>query len=198
MRATAKPIEGSRVRLSVEVDAVEVDRVLDETVRKLSRQTRVPGFRPGKVPRRVLEARLGGATALRGEALRQALPDFYARAVIDAALDPIAPPEIDITAGKESGALAFDAIVQVRPIVGIPGYAGLRVTVPSIAVTDSEVDAQIDRLREQEGEGGGVGGRVGDEGRVAISGQGRAGDGSEVGGVDDLLYVVGSEAVTTE
>ncbi|MHB1716456.1 MAG: trigger factor family protein, partial [Acidimicrobiales bacterium] len=70
MRATAAPEEGNRVRLSVEIEESEVDRALDEMLRRLSREVRVPGFRPGKVPRRVIEARMGGAAALRGEALR--------------------------------------------------------------------------------------------------------------------------------
>ena len=99
----------------MEIDEPEVDKVLDETVRDLSRQARVPGFRPGKVPRQVLEARMGGAGALRAEALREALPDFYAQAVAEADVDPIAPPEIDITAGEEEGPVAFDAVVEVRP-----------------------------------------------------------------------------------
>src|SRR5580698_10403263 len=103
MRATAEPMEGNLVRLSVEVDEPEFDRALGETVR-------VPGFRPGKVPRQVLEARMGGAGALRAEALREALPDFYAQAVVDTELDPIAQPEIDITGGEQSGAVSFDAV----------------------------------------------------------------------------------------
>src|SRR3974390_1273548 len=96
MRATAEPVEGNRVRLSVGVDEVEIDEALDATVRRLARQVRVPGFRPGRVPRPVLEARLGGAVALRQQALSDALPDLYARAVVDTQLDPIAAPDIDI------------------------------------------------------------------------------------------------------
>ena len=76
MRATAEPEEGNKVRLSVEIDEAEMDEALDEVMRRLSREVRVPGFRPGKVPRRVIEARMGGAAALRGEALREALPDL--------------------------------------------------------------------------------------------------------------------------
>ena len=73
MRATAEPLEGNKVRLSVEVDETEVDRALGDTVRTIARQARIPGFRPGKVPRQVLEARMGGAQALRAEALREVL-----------------------------------------------------------------------------------------------------------------------------
>src|SRR5579875_506368 len=113
MRATSEVVEGNKVRLSVEIDEQEVDGVLDEAIRTLTRQARVPGFRPGKVPRPVLEARMGGASALRAEALRAAIPDFYARALADAEIDPISPPEIDITSGQDSGALAFDAVVEV-------------------------------------------------------------------------------------
>src|ERR1700722_12261956 len=152
MRATTEVVEGSKVRLSVQVDESEVDRALEQTVRKLSREIRVPGFRPGKVPRQVLEARLVGSGSLRAEALRDALPEFYARAVVEAEIDPIDSPEIDITAGEEIGAIEFDALVQVRPIVAIPGYAGLQVTIPTLAVADKDVDAQVDRLRESDGE----------------------------------------------
>src|SRR5579863_4706144 len=123
MRATSEAVEGNKVRLSVEVDEAEVDSVLTEAIRTLSRQARVPGFRPGKVPRQVLEARMGGAVGLRAEALREAIPDFYARALSETEVDPIAPPEIDITAGEEKGPLTFDALVEVRPLVAIPGYA---------------------------------------------------------------------------
>ena len=107
MRATAEPVEKNRVRLSVEVDETEFTEVLDDVVRSLTRQARVPGFRPGKVHRQVLEARIGGAGALRAEALREALPDFYARAVADTDVDPITAPEIDVTAGEEAGPIAL-------------------------------------------------------------------------------------------
>ena len=100
MRATTEPMEGNLVRLSVEIDEPEFDRALGDVVRTLAKQVRVPGFRPGKVPRKVLEARMGGAGALRAEALRESLPDFYAPAVVDTELDPIAQPEIDITGGR--------------------------------------------------------------------------------------------------
>jgi len=192
MRATSAAVEGNKVRLSVEVDEAEVDDVLGAAIRTISRQARVPGFRPGKVPRQVLEARMGGAAALRSEALREAIPDFYARALVEAEIDPIAPPEIDITAGREAGALAFDAVVEVRPIVPVPGYAGLRVTVPSPVVTDAEVDAQIDRLRETEAELVPVERPARDGDHVTIDVHGSLGNEAEVLGADDLLYEVGS------
>jgi trigger factor len=198
MRATTESLEDSKVRLSVEVDETEVDRALDETVRKMAREARVPGFRPGKVPRRVLEARMGGSAALRGEALREALPDFYARAVTDTELDTIAPPEIDITGGEESGPVSFDAVVQVRPTVTIPGYRGLRAVLPGLTVSEEEVTAQVDRLRENDGELLEVSRPAIDKDNLTINIHGKSSAGVEVAGADDYLYEVGSGAVVPE
>jgi trigger factor len=198
MRATTEEVEGNKVRLSVEVEEAEVDKVLEEAVRTMSRQARIPGFRPGKVPRQVLAARMGGAVALRAEALREAIPDFYAQAVAEAEIDPIAAPEIDITAGEENGPLSFDAVVEVRPIVGIPGYGGLRVTVPNPSVSDAEIDAQVDRMRDTEAELVDVDRPAIDGDHVTIDLHGTAEGGDEVAAFDDLLYEVGSGRVAPE
>lgn len=191
MRATAAPVEGNRVRLSVELDESEVDEALNSTVRRLSRDVRVPGFRPGRVPRPVLEARLGGAEALRQQAISDALPDLYAQAVVDTEVDPIAAPEIDITSGEDSGPLTFDAVVEVRPTVSVAGYGGLVVTVPGIDVTDEEIDGQIDRIREQSGELEVVGRPVADGDYVTIDLHGSRPVGEDLD-VEDYLYEVGS------
>jgi trigger factor len=191
MRATAEPVEGNRVRLSVEVDESEVDEALAATVRRLAKQVRVPGFRPGKVPRQVLEARLGGATALRQQALSDALPDLYARAVVDTEVDPIATPEIDIRSGEDEGPVTFDAVVEIRPTVSIAGYGGLQVTLPGVDVSDDEVSAQVDRLRDQSGELSSVGrpARDGDYVSIDLHGTRRRGEDLHV---EDYLYEIGS------
>lgn len=191
MRATAEPVEGNRVRLSVEVDQAEIDEALDATAKRLARQLRVPGFRPGRVPRQVLEARLGGPGVLRQQAINDALPDIYARAVVDTELDPIAPPDIDITSGSDAGPVTFDAVVEVRPVVSIPGYQGLVVTLPALEVAEEEIDRQVDRLREQGGELSVVGrpARDGDFVTIDLHGDRPGGDGLDV---DDYLYEVGS------
>ena len=179
------------MRLSVELDEDEVDQALDSTLRRLSQQVRIPGFRPGHVPRPVLEARLGGADALRQQAISDALPDLYAKAVADTELDPISAPEIDLTSGADGGPVTFDALVEVRPTVSVAGYAGLVVTVPSLAVTDEDVDAQVDRVREQSGE-------LVPAGRPAVDGDYVTIDihakraGAEDLDVEDFLYEVGS------
>jgi trigger factor len=191
-------MEGNLVRLSVEVDEPEFDKALGEVVRTLAQQVRVPGFRPGKVPRKVLEARMGGAGALRAEALRESLPDFYARAVVDTELDPIDQPEIDITGGEDSGAVSFDAVVQVRPIVAIPGYDGLQVTLPGLTVSEEDVQSQLDRLRENDAELEVVNRPAIDGDFVTLDLHGNDATGAEVVGVDDYLYEVGSASVVPE
>ncbi len=151
MKTTVEPLEGNKVKLSVEVDEAEFDKAIDAAFRKISREVRIPGFRPGKAPRRVLEARIGLDYA-REQALRDAIPEYLATAVRTNDIDIIAPPKVDITAGAEDGPIAFDAEVEVRPEISIAGYGGLRVEIPRPAPSDEEVDAQIDRMRRQFGE----------------------------------------------
>jgi trigger factor len=100
------------------------------------------------VPKNVLVAHIGGLEVLRSEAIRESMPDFYARAIADTLIDPIGQPEINITGGEQEGALSFEAEVEVRPVVTISGQRDLRVTIPSPNVTDDEIEAQINRYRE--------------------------------------------------
>jgi trigger factor len=134
--------------LTVEIDDAEMDEAMDSAAKVLSKQVSVKGFRKGKVPKNVLIANIGGTAVLRTEAIRESLPDFYARAVADSLIDPIGQPEINITAGEEEGQLTFEAEVEVRPEISIRGQRELRVTIPSPVVTDQEVDAQINRYLE--------------------------------------------------
>jgi trigger factor len=148
MHATTTALENNHVKLVVEVDEPEMAEAINAAAAKLSKQVSIKGFRKGKVPKNVLMAHLGGPSALRNEAIRDSIPDFYARAVSDTQIDPIAQPDINITAGEEEGVLVFEADVEVRPEVSIAGHGDLRVTIPSPVVTDDEVNAQIDRFRE--------------------------------------------------
>src|SRR5471032_1456632 len=123
MKTVVEPLEGNKVKLSVEIDEHEFEKALDAAFRKISKEVRIPGFRPGKAPRRVLEARIGGEVA-RQEAIRNGLPEFYVKALREQELDAIAAPQIDITAGEDSGPVAFEAVVEIRPQLTLPGYGG--------------------------------------------------------------------------
>jgi trigger factor len=148
MRATTTTLDNNRVKLSVEIDDLEMNEAIDAAAATLAKQVSVKGFRKGKVPKNVLIANIGGPGVLRSEAIRESMPDFYARAVADTLIDPIGQPEINITEGEEGGTLVFDAEVEVRPEATIRGQRELRVTIPSPVVNDADVDRQIDQYRE--------------------------------------------------
>lgn len=204
METSVEPIEdsadgaGSRVRLHVAVPAAEFERAIDAAFRKLARSVRIPGFRPGKAPRRLLEARLG-AEAGRDQALRDALPEYYAEAVSAEDLDTIAPPEIDVTAGEESGDVEFDAVVQVRPVVTVAGYDALRVEIPDPDVGDDAVESQVDALRERSADLEESDAPLAD-GHYALIDVTGSHEGEEIAGftVNDFLCEVGSDILVPE
>jgi trigger factor len=148
LSTSVEPLEGNKVRLHVAIPASEFEKAIDAAFRKLATDVKIPGFRPGKAPRQLLEARFGPDVARR-EALQEALPGYYADAINAEELDAIAPPEIDITSGEDTGDVEFEAVVEIRPVATLAGYDDLRVEVPSPAVTDEAVDAQVDALRDR-------------------------------------------------
>jgi trigger factor len=151
VKSTVEALEGNKVKLSVEIDEQEFESAIDAAFKKIAREVRIPGFRPGKAPRRVLESHIG-AEAGRAQALNDALPDYYSDAVVANEVDVISPPEIDITDGQESGVIKFEAIVEVRPVITLSGYADMAVEIPAPTPSDDEIDAQIDRFRSQYGD----------------------------------------------
>ncbi|MCD9623227.1 trigger factor [Rhabdothermincola salaria] len=148
MNTTVEPLEGNKVKLSIQVDEQEFERAVDAAFKKIAREVRIPGFRPGKAPRRLLEARIG-TSAGRVQALQDALPDYYLDAVRAHEVDVIAAPEFDVTSGEEEGPVHFDAVVEVRPTVEVDGYAELTVTIPAPVASDDEIAEQIERTRGQ-------------------------------------------------
>jgi trigger factor len=191
VKSSVEPLEGNRVKISVNIDESEFDRDIDQAFRKIAREVRLPGFRNGKAPRRVLEARIGIAPA-REQALRDAIPVYLAKAVRDHEVDLIATPEVEITEGEETGPVAFDATLEVRPEISVPGYGGLRVELPSPEATDDEVDEAVAaELRRH--------GQLDDAGRPSAAGDyitvdiSATRDGEEVAGLntEDWSYEVG-------
>jgi len=198
VKAVVEPLEGNKVKLSVEVDESEFEKDIDAAFRRIAKEVRLPGFRPGKAPRRILEAKLGKDVG-REEALREALPTYYYQAVKENEVDAIAAPELEITSGKEDGPVLFDAVVEVRPSVSVPGYASLRVEIARPEATDEEIDAQIERLRQQYGELTAVDRPAIDDDHVTITINGSR-DGEAIAGLqaDDYLYEVGSGSIADE
>lgn len=198
MKSTVEPAEGNKVKVAVEIDEAELEPAVDAAWREIAKEVRLPGFRPGKAPRKLLERQFGNEYA-RSEALKAALPDFYSQAIIEHDVDVIAAPDLDITGGEEEGDVSFEAIVEIRPEVEVAGYDGLRVEVPRAEATDEEIDEQIDRLRSQYGELTEVDRPAAEQDYVTIDISGTQ-DGEEVDGLtaDDYLYLVGSGMIASE
>jgi trigger factor len=198
VKTSVEPLEGNKVKVSVEVDEQEFDKAIDAAFKKLSREVRIPGFRPGKAPRRVLEARLGSEVG-RSQALNDSIPEFYADAVKEHEVDVIAAPELELTGGEESGPVAFEAVVEVRPTVQVPGYGSLRVTIDSIEPDEEEIAAQIERLRTQFGELSDVDRPAAEGDFVTIDIAGSQ-DGEPIAQLtaEDYLYEVGSGGILPE
>lgn len=195
MNSTVEPLEGNKVKIVVSLEESELEPALDAAWKEIAKEVRLPGFRPGKAPRRLLERQIEPGYA-RSEALRNELPGRYTLAVIEHDVDVVAPPEMDVTAGEESGDITFEATVEVRPTVVIEGYTALRVEVPSPEVSDDEIDSQVDRLRSQYGELVDVDRQAGDGDYVTIDLTGSR-DGEVLDGLEaqDYSYLVGSGAV---
>lgn len=151
MNSSLQTLEGNKVKLSVTIDESEFDRNIDQAFRKIAKEVRLPGFRAGKAPRRVLEARIGLAPA-REQALNDAIPQYLAKAVREHDVDIIATPEVEIMSGQDDGAVAFDATCEVRPEITVPGYGGLRVELSSPVATHDEVDAAVAEELKRHGE----------------------------------------------
>jgi trigger factor len=198
VKTSVEPLEGNKVKVSVEVDEREFDKAVDRAFKKLAAEVRIPGFRPGKAPRRVLEARFGSEVG-RSQALQDAVPDFYLEAVREHDVDVIAAPELQITDGEEKGPVAFEAVVEVRPVVQVPGYGGLRVTIPRPEASDEEIDEQIERLRTQFAELADVE-RPAQDGDVVTIDIAGSQEGEPIAQLtaEDYVYEVGSGAIFDE
>ena len=162
MKSSVEPLEGNKVKLYVEVDEAEFDKDIEQAFRAIAREVKLPGFRNGKAPRRVLEARIGVGPA-REQALRDAIPQYLGKAVREHDVDLVATPEVEITGGEDEGLVEFEAECEVRPEITVPGYAGLRIELDSPTPTDEEMqEAQETELK--------AGGSLADVDRPAASG----------------------------
>jgi trigger factor len=148
VQSSVETLSPTRVRLTVDVTFDELKPDLDAAYKKIGRQVRVQGFRPGKVPPRILDQRVGRGVVLE-EAVQEALPRLYSEAVGESGVAPVGRPEVDVTDLQDGAKLTFTAEVDVRPDIELPAYDSLSVTVDEAVVTDADVDEQIDELRER-------------------------------------------------
>ncbi|MDX1882091.1 trigger factor [Mycolicibacterium sp. 120270] len=150
MKSTVEQLSPTRVRINVEVPFTELEPDFDRAFAQLARQVRLPGFRPGKAPRKLLEARIGRGAVLE-QVVNDALPSRYSQAVTTSEVKPLGQPDIEITKLEDGEELVFTAEVDIRPEVTIPDLAALKIEVDPIEVTDEDVDTELQNLRARFG-----------------------------------------------
>ncbi|HYO60422.1 MAG TPA: trigger factor [Actinomycetota bacterium] len=194
LHISSERLDKDRVKLRVEAPESSLKPALDAVYRRWAGEIKVSGFRKGKVPRQIIDARVG-PEVIREEALRDALPDLYREALTAESLEAIAPPEIEVLEFDPGAPILFEAIVDVRPEVRIPDLASISIEAPPSEVTDEELDEQLDRLRDRFAELEPVGreARRGDFVLIDLKGY-RHDEPVEGASAPDFLYEVGSRS----
>ena len=150
MKSTVEKLSPTRVRINVEVPFAELQPDFDRAYKQLAKQVRLPGFRPGKAPAKLLEARLGRGAVLE-QVVNDALPSRYSEAVTTTEVRPLGQPDIEITKIEDGEELVFTAEVDVRPDIELPDLSELQISVDPIEVTDADVDTELESLRARFG-----------------------------------------------
>ncbi|HEV7210251.1 MAG TPA: trigger factor [Blastococcus sp.] len=150
MKSTIEELGPTRVRMAIEVPWGDLDHAFGEVYKELGKQVRVPGFRPGKVPHRVLDQRIGRPVVLE-QVVQHAVPEVYSEVVRENQVRVLGQPDIEVTRLDDNEALAFTAEVDVAPQLELPSLENLAVTVDDVEITDAEIDEQISVMRERFG-----------------------------------------------
>jgi trigger factor len=148
VKSTIEELGPTRVRMAIEVPWGDLDHAFGEVYKELGRQVRVPGFRPGKVPHRVLDQRIGRPVVLE-QVVQHAIPEVYSEVVRENQVRVLGQPDIEVTRLDDNDTLAFTAEVDVAPKVEVPALDDLAVTVDDVEVSDEEVDQQVGVMRER-------------------------------------------------
>jgi trigger factor len=167
MQMTQTPGPRSTVVLEVELPPERLTRAIDDAVRRLARRARVPGFRPGKAPRPVLERHLGPGVVL-DEAVEHLVEDAYREAVIEANVLPLTNPDVDVEQAEEGKPLKFKATIQVRPEVELGDYRHFNFSPEIDTIDDARVDQVLEELRDQNATLAAVEGRGARDGDYAV------------------------------
>jgi trigger factor len=155
VKSTVEQLSPTRVRINVEVPFKELQPDFDRAYKELAKQIRLPGFRPGKAPAKLLEARVG-KEAILDQVVNEALPSRYGQAVTESDVRPLGQPEIEVTKKEYGQELVFTAEVDVRPDFTLPDLSALKITVDPIKVSDEDVDTELQSLRSRFGTLNGV------------------------------------------
>jgi trigger factor len=150
MQTTVEATDTHTVKLTIEVPADRFEQDLDRTYRAIAREIKIPGFRPGKAPNRVIDTHVGRDIVLE-EFVSSTVPTYFRESVTEEDLAPIGNPDVDVEQLEAGKPFVFTATVEVRPRIDLqPGdYQGVKVERPDPTPSDEEVDAWVERLRRQ-------------------------------------------------
>jgi trigger factor len=148
VKTDVEELSPTRVKLTIEVPFEELKTNLDHAYREVARQVRVPGFRPGKVPPRIIDQRIGRGPVLE-QAVNEAVPELYSKALAENEVAALGQPELEITRLDDGKELAFTAEVDIRPNFDLPSLDSLTVTVDNAEVSPDEVEEYLTALRER-------------------------------------------------
>lgn len=150
MKSTVEQLSPTRVRINVEVPFAELEPDFQRAYKELAKQVRLPGFRPGKAPAKLLEARIG-REAMLDQIVNDALPSRYGQAVAESDVQPLGRPNIEVTKKEYGQDLQFTAEVDIRPKISPPDLSALTVSVDPIGIGEDDVDAELQSLRTRFG-----------------------------------------------
>jgi trigger factor len=150
VKSAVETLSPTRAKLTVEVPFEELKPSLDKAYKTIAQQINVPGFRRGKVPPTVIDRQVGRGAVLE-QAINEVVPQKYVEALQSHDLQPLAQPEVEVTRIDDNEGIEFTAEVDVRPEITVPDWRGLSAEVDDLAVTDDDVDEQIEALRERFG-----------------------------------------------
>jgi trigger factor len=192
LQTTSERLDKDRVKVRVEVPENDLAPAVAAVYKRWANEIKVPGFRKGKVPKTLIDQRVG-PEVVREEALRDAIPDFYRRALEAEEVEAIAPPEIEVVEFTAGSPLVFEATVDIRPEVPLPDLTQIHVEAPPSEVTDADVDEQLQALRDRFAELETVGrdARRGDHVLIDLKGY-QHDEPVEGASAPDYLYEVGS------
>lgn len=150
MKSTVEQLSPTRVRINVEVPFAELEPDFQRAYKELAKQVRLPGFRSGKAPAKLLEARIG-REAMLDQIVNDALPSRYGQAVAESDVQPLGRPNIEVTKKEYGQDLQFTAEVDIRPKISLPDLSALTVSVDPIEIGEDDVDAELQSLRTRFG-----------------------------------------------
>ena len=154
MKISVRNLEPTKVKLTVTVEPEELNPYLDAARKEIAKQVNVPGFRKGHVPGKIIDQRIGFA-AVAGEAVNDAVPELYSKALDEKKIRPMAQPEFDVQdvpqSANDETKLKFTATVERRPDIELPEIVGLEIAISKPEVKDEDVDKRLETLRQRFG-----------------------------------------------